>query len=503
MGDKREFPWAATGISICFLMGAFLRIWQFAANRSLWLDEAMLALNVVNRSWVELTQPLDYNQGAPIGFLFVQKLMIVLFGNQDLYLRLFPLAASLLSIFLIWKVAQGFLSKIGVLIVLGFFVLSTQLIYYSSEAKQYASDVLVALLLLFVFSRYLAQARRRFLWLAAAGALGMWLSHPTVFVLAGIGLSLSLDALIKKEWGRLWQLGLVFLAWLVSFAILYFVSLRFLATNTYLNDYWSGGFMPIPPWIDINWFRHTWFDLINNWVGLPKGIIRSIGGLVLLAGCVSISLRKWQWALVLIAPFAFTLFASGLEKYPFSGRLILFLLPSVFLLMAEGVERTRLLLSRIHPWLAYSVTALLVLLFLYQSASQALENVRQPDLREDIKPALSYLSQNRQSTDLIYVYHGSAPAFKYYSSFYNISGRDYVVGISSPRAPDKYLKDINKLIGRARVWIIFSHECPLSLCKVDERNFFVDHLNRLGKRIQTFKSTGVTLYLYDLSVPKP
>jgi hypothetical protein len=53
------------------------------------------------------------------------------------------------------------------------------------------------------------------------------------------------------------------------------------------------------------------------------------------------------------------------------------------------------------------------------------------------------------------------------------------------------------------VWIIFSHECPLSLCKVDERNFFVDHLNRLGKRIQTFKSTGVTLYLYDLSVPKP
>jgi len=78
-----------------------------------------------------------------------------------------------------------------------------------------------------------------------------------------------------------------------------------------------------------------------------------------------------------------------------------------------------------------------------------------------------------------------------------------VVGISSPRAPEKYLQDIHQLIGRSRVWVIFSHACPISLCKVDERDFFVDHLNQVGKKTQTFKSPGVTLYLYDMSAQKP
>ena len=208
---QHDFHWSAIVVSIVFLVGAYFRIRQFAAGRSLWLDEAMLALNIVNRSWVGLTQPLDYNQGAPLGFLFVQKLIITLFGNTDFNLRLFPLIAGILSIFLIWKVSRFFLSRVGALIVLGFFILSEQLIYYSTEAKQYSSDVLMALLLLFAFSGYLVHARRSMLWLAAAGVLGMWLSHPSVFVLAAIGLSISLDIIIKKEWGRLWQIGLVFL----------------------------------------------------------------------------------------------------------------------------------------------------------------------------------------------------------------------------------------------------------------------------------------------------
>jgi predicted membrane-bound mannosyltransferase len=79
---------------ICLLfIGIILRIWQYAANRSLWLDEAALALNIVNRSFIGLLLPLDNNQQAPLGFLIIQKAFTIVLGNSEYSLRLFPLLA--------------------------------------------------------------------------------------------------------------------------------------------------------------------------------------------------------------------------------------------------------------------------------------------------------------------------------------------------------------------------------------------------------------------------
>ena len=105
---KSDFLW--WGI---ILLGIFLRLRQYLLNRSFGADEASLALNLVARNFHELTQLLDYHQAAPIGFLFIEKLSILIFGNHELTMRLFPVLAGIISIYLLYKIARASFGMAG------------------------------------------------------------------------------------------------------------------------------------------------------------------------------------------------------------------------------------------------------------------------------------------------------------------------------------------------------------------------------------------------------
>ena len=81
---RLNWIWIATAMSVA--VGAILRIRQYLAGRSLWIDEAMLALNILNRSYEGLFKKLDYYQGAPIGFLLIQKAVTNFIGEGDVRL---------------------------------------------------------------------------------------------------------------------------------------------------------------------------------------------------------------------------------------------------------------------------------------------------------------------------------------------------------------------------------------------------------------------------------
>ncbi|GAH86273.1 unnamed protein product, partial [marine sediment metagenome] len=127
-------------------IGIGIRLRNYFFNRALWLDEATLSLNIVNRDYLQLLKPLDTLQVAPIGFLFVEKFFVSIFGTNEFALRLFPLIAGILSLFFFYSVARKFTNKFIALFGLLFFVFGYYLIYYSTEVKQYEIDVLVFLL---------------------------------------------------------------------------------------------------------------------------------------------------------------------------------------------------------------------------------------------------------------------------------------------------------------------------------------------------------------------
>src|SRR5205823_13917721 len=139
-------PWI-TGLVVA--LGIVLRLRQYLAHRSLWNDEAALAFNIVHRSFGGLLRPLDLQQGAPIGFLWVERAMVDVFGNNEYALRLFPLLAGIAAIVLFALVARRLLSGWVVPLATFLFAVLQPLVYYSTEVKQYGVDVAVGLFVVY------------------------------------------------------------------------------------------------------------------------------------------------------------------------------------------------------------------------------------------------------------------------------------------------------------------------------------------------------------------
>ena len=131
--------------------GIFLRIAQYFFNRSVWFDEAQLALNIIDKDFRGLLKPLENNQIAPVLFLFLEKLITLIAGVSELSLRFIPLIFGILCLPLIYFVTKELAkNKYAGLVALFLFSTSEVLIRYSTEVKQYECDVFAALLLFLI-----------------------------------------------------------------------------------------------------------------------------------------------------------------------------------------------------------------------------------------------------------------------------------------------------------------------------------------------------------------
>jgi len=484
-------------------LGVILRMREYIANRSFWHDEANLALNLVNRTFGGLTQPLDYDQGAPVGFLFIEKLFITIMGNKDYILRLFPLLSGLLATYLIYRIAREHFGAGGFFAIL-LFAISWPLIYYSSELKQYSSDAMFVLLLVYLAFRCLEEDARLkdFLLLGTAGFISIWLSHPSAFVLAGIGLVLFFEKLLhKRDKSLLWTLGMG-VAWAASFGLTYLISLRYLVADTSLQSYWHNSFMPRPILHHLDWLMQTYLSLLGTvGSGMDFQYQSLVCSLLIVVGMISLLIRNWKILFITSLPFLLALVAAALQKYPLKGRFVLFLAPLAILLMAEGIGRIYTLISKWNRSLALSVCLVVALTIIWLPANVITSNFLSPPLGDDIKPVMNYVKQHRTQNDIIYVYHGARPSFNYYAPFYGLDKGNVITGTDRPNVPalKELYNQVTTLQGNSRVWFIFSHIVDCGGCNGDMETFYIQYLNQFGKMIDKLIASGADVYLYNLN----
>ena len=113
---------------VAVALGVGLRIQAFARGPSFWIDEAMLALNVVHKPIPELLQPLDLNQGAPVGYLVASKLMMRGFGNSEATFRALSLVAGLAGLLIFARFAHAALPEAAARLGTSLFALSPYLL---------------------------------------------------------------------------------------------------------------------------------------------------------------------------------------------------------------------------------------------------------------------------------------------------------------------------------------------------------------------------------------
>jgi hypothetical protein len=490
----RRVSWTAVAL------GCLLRIVQYRLGRSLWMDEAYLSLNILHRSFAGLCRVLDYHQGAPVGFLLLEKSAVRLWGGSEYVLRLLPLLAGIASVLLFFRLASKILPAKAIPVATGLVAISPSLIYYSSEVKQYSSDVAIALLLYYLTiegTKSEWKAGRSAL-AALTGAIAIWMSHCSVFVLAGIGATISIALVLRKDWARLARVAVVGLCWVASLAACYIVALRKLASDGDLLSYWKANFMPLPPRsvADFKWFWDSFFGFFSTSAGLQ---FTGLAALVFVVGGISMFRKSPERLLLLLSPAMLTLLASGLKKYPFGGRLTLFLVPPVLLLMAEGAEALRSSASSGFP----AIGVVLIGLLFLDPGIDTLHHFAKPHseivepgvmLPEEISPVMAYVRNHEQRTDLVYIFYGSEPAFEYYAERDNFPRNNVEIGTASGDDPHSYKSDLDRLRGY-RVWVVLSH---IHGAGAEESKHVEFYLDSLGPRLDSLSRAGADTYLYDL-----
>jgi hypothetical protein len=474
------------------VLGTSLRVVPMAQNRDLWFDEAMLALNLVERTPAGLLEPLSWNQGAPAGFLLATKAAITAVGASERGLRLLPFVASVLGLAGFAWVSRRVLAPPAAALALALFAVNPVLTSYAAECKQYAVDAAAAVGLLGASLALLRGAAEgwRYAALGACGAAAVWFSHPGAFVLGGIGTALLADAALARDRRRLTAAAAAVACWFASFVACYALTLKQLGTSRYLLDYWAGHFLPVPPTGpgDAVWLVDHAVDFFVYPGGLGESEF-ALGGLAALLGLVGAAglwRRRWPLAVALVLPAALALAASGAQKYPFAGRLLLFLVPLALLAVAEGACRVAACLRAAHP----AAGPLLVALLLLGSALEAAQSVKRPPRHEQITEVLGELRARLRAGDRVYLYYGGVPAFTFYTRD-NPLPVPVTVGTESRADRTGYRDELRRFAGEPRVWVVFAHRYR------DEESLLRAYAEALGECRDEVRRPGAAAYLYD------
>jgi hypothetical protein len=472
--------------------GVLLALVQYFFNRSLWLDEAMLAISIVTVNATDLLKPLKFDQVAPILFLQPEKLFSQLIPNSEMGLRLFPLISYLVALFAVSQIIRILFSNIYIQIVtLAFFVFNSALIYYSNEAKQYMTDVMVLSVVYYLILITYKIPRNKHLLLTVVGVFSIFLSNVSVIILFSAGIYWFIQEFRKTKFlVFIWVFG----SWGMAFGFYYFFFILGHPARAVMLDYWKGAnaflpLNPIDPALYLFLFEKT--QIILGVLSNSKSVILGMlfGILVFLGFLNTIIKRKNKAFLMLfLLPLIIHLILSAFQFYPFDKRLILYMIPNFIIVLGYSVDLIAHFFSNYLSTIRLRIFTVVLACFI----GFLFFHKEYPIEKEELKKSMDFLYENISQDDKIYVYYGASNAFEYYQlTNYLKFENELLIGTANKQNKPEYINEVSLTTGTT--WLLFSHDVD------NEEEYIVTQLQLKGyEELKSFHAKGSSTYLFNL-----
>ena len=407
--------------------------------------------------------------------------------------------------FLFWSLSRRVLHAGPALLALAMFSFSRWLIFYSSDVKQYSTDVLACtwLLLAAVVCLENPPGRRRAIGLALGGVAAGLLSHPALFVAVGVAV-VALAAFLQRRERSLAVIAMLSAAAAIGAGI----SVAWSSVSSdpearlLLPRYWErfGGMPPaaqggagVPGWF-ARALRKAG-EFLGDASFLSDRVDRALG-IVLVLGAIGGAVWLWRAkpvpAAFLVLPVLVTAAGAVAHRYPFSGRLILFLFPSFLISIAAAFEWTWP--SR-AAWVRAASTvgaAGLASIFAIRSVTLV------PEHFEELRPVLQQVRDRSNEVPTEYwVYSSADKAFRYYSATLALPRAPSRYVCRAPELWPHYVSEVERLDPGSRVWVILSH------LRDEEAAFIRASFDVFGTREAQVQAVGAAAYLYTMKPPDP
>jgi hypothetical protein len=408
-----------TVLLLIVLAGATLRIGLFLAADVLSLDESMLALNLATRGMLDLTRPLEFQQSAPVLYLWLSHLALRLAGVTEQTLRLLPLLSGLLLPWAVWSLGRRVLPARAALLAAAIAALSPLAVSFANIAKPYAVDALIAALLLAATLKVRDSSRDRdWILLALSCAVAPFASTPSVFILAGTLLALFPGPEARR--GPPLRRYLTVLGGVVLGAgVNYLLFQRAVSGDPYLQRFFASVFLwPLDGSLPGK-LVESGSELVHRFYFMGVVHVSNVFVVLTLAivgiGTVELHRRNgWRWTCLCLTPFIAVAGASVLRSYPLVNRLLMFLAPLLAVMSAAGLDY---LVAKLVPRYRTLGLAVAAAGSLYLALLTNLHEIRRVHSKElAVRPMLVQYATSRSPGDPVYLYARTIPSWAFYTT---------------------------------------------------------------------------------------
>lgn len=328
MFDKKNLFYYVL-LLLAFLIGLFFRVKLYLINNDIHCDEASLALNIIDISYLDAFKPLMRHQVAPPMFIIFSKFIysFIRFHQtpdfSDLLLRLISLLSGILAMPLFaYLINKLFHNKLMTLFGLFFLAVNPVAISYSCVFKQYSMEMLISILVLILFAKIdfkLKSFTYNLLIFLLLGISSLF-SMTALFIMPGGFIYVFIKALKQEHLKDFFIAFFLFVCLFILYTISYLLPV-YSTHSEYMKDYWSNTFSAAT-----NIWRYIYnsvrflFRIFIPYKPITIAVLFIINTLLMF-------IKDFKTAILISSTFFVTFILSINNSYPVDERLLLFILP--------------------------------------------------------------------------------------------------------------------------------------------------------------------------------